>query len=216
MKQLLIKEFKLCVHPTCYLFLPMAALMMLIPSYPLYVSFFYETLGLYFVFLIGNEKRDIIFSSLLPVTKKDMVKARTLLMVIFELAVLLLSVPFVLLRAKLGLATNAAGTDPGAAFFGLSLVQFALFNLIFLPGFYRTAYQAGKPFLLAAAVEFLFIALVEASMYIFPYCKNILDSMAAEDQLAQLPVLLAGIALYALLTVLACRRAENHFTKVDL
>ena len=216
MNALLRKEFALCTHPTCWLFLALGAVMLLIPSYPLYVCFFYMTLGLYFVFLIGNEKRDVMFSALLPVAKRDLVAARTLFMVIFELAVLLLAVPFALLRQALGIPANPVGTEPGVAFFGLCLVTFAIVNGIFLPGFYRTGEKCGRPFLLACVAQFVYIGLVETSMHIVPYCKTVLDSAAPDLQAAQLPVLLAGMVLFAAVTWLACRSAQRRFARVDL
>ena len=216
MKALLRKEFSLCVHPTCYLFLILGALMLLIPSYPLYVCFFYMTLAIYFVFLIGQEKRDILFSSLLPVAKADLVTARTLLIVFFELAVVLLAVPFAILRQVLQIPANPVGMDPGTAFFGLVLIQFAIFNAIFLPCFYKTGEKAGKSFLLAVLGEFFYICIVEAAVHIVPYCKTVLDTTEAHMQVSQLPVLLAGVLVYGLATWLACRSAQKHFLKVDL
>jgi len=216
MKALLQKEFSLCVHPTCYIFLALGAMMLLIPSYPLYVCFFYITLGLYFVFLVGNEKRDIMFSVLLPVAKRDLVTARTLLMVFFELAVLILAIPFALLRYALHIPANPVGIDPGIAFFGLVLVQFAIFNLVFLPGFYKTGDKCGKPFLTAIALDFVFIIAAEAAMHLIPYCKNILDSNDPALQPAQLPILVGGILIYIGSTWFACRKAQKCFERVNL
>ena len=39
MKNLLYKEFRLAIHPTVYIFFLLTALL-LVPSYPYYVSFF--------------------------------------------------------------------------------------------------------------------------------------------------------------------------------
>ena len=44
MKHLLYKEWRLAMHPTALLFLPLSA-MLLIPNYPYYVIFFYTSLG---------------------------------------------------------------------------------------------------------------------------------------------------------------------------
>lgn len=216
MKALLRKEFSLCVHPTCYLFLILGALMLLIPSYPLYVCYFYMTLAIYFLFLIGREKRDVLFTSLLPVAKTDLVIARTLLIVFFELAVVILSIPVAILRHTLQIPANPVGMDPGTAFFGLVLIQFAIFNIIFLPCFYKTGEKAGKAFLRAVMGEFVYICMVEAAVHILPYFKTVLDTTEAHMQAAQLPVLLAGILVYSLATWLSCRSAQKHFVKVDL
>ncbi|MDD4596245.1 MAG: hypothetical protein PHQ30_06030, partial [Candidatus Izemoplasmatales bacterium] len=70
MKNLLYKEFKLATHPTTYLFLSLG-LMLLIPSYPGYVSFFYVSLSIFFIFLSGRENRDVFFTVSLPIRKTD-------------------------------------------------------------------------------------------------------------------------------------------------
>ena len=46
MKNLLYKEFRLAIHPSVYIFFALAALL-LVPSYPYYVSFFYLMLGIF-------------------------------------------------------------------------------------------------------------------------------------------------------------------------
>lgn len=216
MKALLQKELSLCVHPTCYLFLILGAAMLLIPSYPLYVCFFYMTLAIYFVFLIGQEKRDVLFTSLLPVAKADLVAARTLLVVFFEAAVVILAIPFAVLRQTLHIPTNPVGMDPGVAFFGLVLIQFAIFNGVFFPCFYKTGDKAGKAFLFAVTAEFLYVCIVEAAVHIVPYCKTVWDTAEASAQSPQIPVLLVGLVLYCLITWLACRSAQKRFVKVDL
>ena len=79
MKKLIYKELRLTVHPTMWLFLLLTA-MLLIPSYPYYVAFFYMCLAAYFTFLSAREERDVYFTAMLPVTKADMVKARVLVL----------------------------------------------------------------------------------------------------------------------------------------
>ena len=60
MKQLLYKEWRLAMHPTALLFLGLS-LMLLIPNYPYYVTFFYTTLGIFFICVNGRENRDITY-----------------------------------------------------------------------------------------------------------------------------------------------------------
>ena len=134
MRNLMYKEFKLCVHLTSYLFLPLAA-MLLIPNYPYYVSFFYQTLAIFFLFLNGNTNNDVTFTTLLPIRKRDAVKARLLTVVILESLQIIVSIPFAVQRNILISAENAAGMEANFALFGLVLVMYGLFNLVFLPAF---------------------------------------------------------------------------------
>lgn len=77
MKNLLYKEFRLAIHPSVYIFFALAALL-LVPSYPYYVSFFYLTLGIFLTFKTNRAENDIFYSALLPVRKGDVVRARVL------------------------------------------------------------------------------------------------------------------------------------------
>ena len=76
MKALIGKDLRLCLHPMCYL-APLFVLMLLIPSYPCYVAFFYTTLAVFFLFLSGRENGDVLFTALLPADKTRLVRART-------------------------------------------------------------------------------------------------------------------------------------------
>ncbi|MDD2522414.1 MAG: ABC-2 transporter permease [Anaerolineaceae bacterium] len=117
MKNLLYKELSLSVQPLNYLFLAMAA-MLLIPSYPYEVVFFYQTLGIFFIFLLGNTNNDLFFTALLPVRKQDVVRARFATVIIFELLQIVVSVPFALLRSRLNGAPNLAGVEANLTLFG--------------------------------------------------------------------------------------------------
>lgn len=82
--------------------------------------------------------------ALLPVTKREMVRARFLLVLSVEALQVLVCVPFMLLRASYGSVKNAVGIEANAAFLGLSLVLLGLFNRIFFPMHYKNAYDLGK------------------------------------------------------------------------
>ena len=79
MKALIYKEFKLAMHPICYLFIVLFPFMVLIPIYPLGISFIY-ILTCYPVLFLGANKgqqsNDLLYSTLLPVRKKDIFLAR--------------------------------------------------------------------------------------------------------------------------------------------
>ena len=163
-----------------------------------------------------RENRDTAYMMLLPVTKAEMVRARLRTVVQLELLQLLACVPFMVLRASYGHLNNAVGIEANAAFLGLGLVQMGLFNLVFFPMHYRNAYDLGKPFLAASAAELFYIVLVEACDHVIPYMKTVCESYALSDQLRQWPMLLGGVALFALLTWAAERSSVRRFEKVDL
>lgn len=216
MKHLLYKELRLAKHPTMFLFLLFSA-MLLIPSYPYYVAFIYTCLSVFFVFLQGRENNDLSFTALLPVRKRDIVRARCLLVVLMQLAQVLVSLPCAIVGARINpLGGNAAGIEANAAFFGLVLVMYALFNLLFLPAFYRTGYRVGRAFLFAGAAVLVYIVAAELLVQCVPALKASLDTFDPATRGTRLLVLLLGAGLYAAGSLLACRLSERRFARVDL
>ena len=217
MKNLLYKEFTLAAHPTVYIFLSFA-LMLLIPSYPYYVAFIYTCLAIFFVFLNGRESKDVFYTASLPIRKRDTVKARCYMITIIELAQILVSIPFAIIGSRINPNPqgNIAGIEANFAFFGFVFLMFALFNIIFIPMFYKTAYQAGKSFLWAGSAVAVYIVAMEAAVQIIPVLKTNLDTSAPEKMIKQLPILAAGMIIYAFTMVLAYKKAAHNFEKVDL
>lgn len=213
--QILHKELRLALHPAALLFVFFGA-MLLIPSYPYYVVTFYGTLGVFFCFMNARENRDLYYSAVLPVPKRAMVRGRVLFVTVLELAQIVLAVPFAIVSVRINPnGGNPVGIDPNVAFFGLSLLLFGIFNGVFLPRFYRTGVNVGRSYLLAIVPVTLYIFAAEALVHL-PGLGAYLDGTTAAAQLAQLPVLAGGGALFVLLTWLGYRRAAAHFERVDL
>ncbi|MEN6410282.1 MAG: ABC-2 transporter permease [Anaerolineaceae bacterium] len=215
MKNLLYKEMKLSVHPTCYIFL-ILAVMLLIPNYPYYVAFFYQTLGIFFIFMNGNATNDIFFTTLLPIRKKDAVKARFVTVLLFEILQIVLSIPFAILRYDILPAENLAGMEANAALFGLVLVMFGIFNVTFLPMFYKTAFKTGVPYLVACTAMLVFVGFAEAVIHLIPAWAKVLDTTNAVYFPQQSLVLLFGVLIFALLTAAAYTGSVKRFEKLDL
>lgn len=215
MKNLLYKEMKLSVHPTCYIFLILAA-MLLIPNYPYYVAFFYQTLGIFFIFMNGNATNDIFFTTLLPIRKRDAVKARFYTVILFEMLQIVVSIPFAILRYVILPAENLAGMEANAALFGLVFVMFGIFNVTFLPMFYKTAFKTGIPYLVSCSAMFLFAGFAEAVIHLIPTWAKVLDTANAVYFPQQSLVLLSGCLIFALLTTAAYRASVKRFEKLDL
>ena len=79
MKALIYKEFKLAMHPICYVFIFLFPFLILIPSYPLAIGFIYVLTCYPILFLganKGQQSNDLLYSVLLPIRKKDVVLVR--------------------------------------------------------------------------------------------------------------------------------------------
>lgn len=213
MFDLLRKELCLAAHPSMYVFLFMGALV-LIPAYPYGIVFFFAALGIFQSVIYGRETRDIYFTVLLPVRKRDVVRAKLLLAAFAEIVQLLVSIPFAFLRTLYLTDGNSAGIEANAAYYGFGLMIFGMFNLIFFTQFFKTAYKAGAAFLTALIPVTLSIFAMEAAVH-FPGMAW-LDSTSPEALLRQLPILLAGMAVYAGTWFWAYDAAAKRFEKVDL
>jgi hypothetical protein len=216
MKTLLYKEFKLAAHPTTYLFLALCT-MMLIPRYPGYAEFMYVCLSIFFIFLAGRENKDIFYTVLLPVRKRDVVKARCLMVALIELVQIALSVPFAILSNRISPDHgNMAGIDLNVAFFGLVFIFMSVFNIVFFPIFYRSAQKVGISLAVGGGAILLYYFAVEMLVWIPSPVSTFLDTLAPEMMVKHLPILLAGMAVWVLTWILTYNRSAANFEKVDL
>ena len=215
MKKLLLKEFRLALHPVNVIFLALSA-MLLIPSYPYYVTFFYTTLGLFFLSQSGRENHDIEFTMMLPVTRRDLVRARVLFAALIELAQMLVAIPFAIISQHINRFGNMAGMDANVAFFGLSLLMLGLYNAVFFPLYYARPWKVGKAFIIGSIVEALYVLVVEIAAHKVTFVRRYLDTPDPAYLGAKLLVLAAGMVLFIALTALGCRQAEKKFEVVDL
>ncbi|MDK2812846.1 MAG: hypothetical protein PWQ08_101 [Clostridiales bacterium] len=215
MKALLQKELRLAMHPAALLFLGLSALL-IIPNYPYYVTFFYTTLGIFFICLTGRETQDVLYSALLPVAKKDIVTARVLVAVGLQLLQMVIAVPFAVLRQRLIPTGNEVGMDANIALFGISLMMLGVFNWVFFTRYYHNVQKVGMPFNIACAVYFVLLCVAEAAAHIVPFVRDKLDTPDPQYLAEKLVVLAVGAVLYTLFTLAACRRAQSLFKKQDL
>ena len=86
--------------------------------------------------------------------------------------------------------------DVNFAFFGLTFAMYGLFNLVFLPMFYKTAYKLGVPIIAAICAAVLFAGAAETAALILPGAAAVLDGISPEALARQLPVLAAGMAVF--------------------
>lgn len=215
MKNLLYKEFRLAIHPAAILFLGLSS-MMLIPNYPLSVTFFYSCLGIFFICLNGRENRDILYTMLLPVEKRALVRARFAMAVILQLAQAALCVPFFFLRGLYPPEGNVVGMDANLALLGFGLMLLGVFNFLFFRRYYKNPSKVGAPFLLGSVGVFLMVGVTESLPHFVPFVRDRLDTPLFAFLPEKLLFLLAGAAVYALLTALSYRSSARSFEKLDL
>lgn len=211
---LLFKEIKLALHPSMFIYLALST-MVLIPAYPYHLIFFYTALGIFNVSMFGRENSDPLYSVILPVAKRDVVRARIQLAALCQLAQILVCVLLMPLARRINPTGNAIGLDANLTFLGSGFLLYTVFNFIFFPAFYKTAYKVGVPFILGCVGIAVYMLAEEGVLLLFPPAA-VLDGFAPEHLPARLLALGIGFAVWLLGLVLTYKRAAARFEKVDL
>ena len=152
MKALIYKELKLSMHPICYIFILLFPFMILIPSYPMGIGFIY-VLTCYPVLFLGVNKgqqsNDLLYSTLLPVRKKDIVMARIITVILMQVAfIAIMSALYPLARI---INTNilqsaehpeeytvpGLGLDSYVLLLAIAIIGYAIADLVFFPIYYK-------------------------------------------------------------------------------
>ena len=216
MKNLLYKEYKLFVIPLVYLFTAFA-LMLIIPNYPYTVSFFYTGLGIFFCMQTGRENKDINYMLMLPIAKKEIVKARYLTVISIELIQMIICIPFSILRGKVLTYPNEAGIEADVAMYGGAFLIFTVFNGCYFATYFKNVSKVGAAFIKASIATFVTLGIVESSVHIgkavFGTC--FWDSMERTDQIKQLPILLVGMIVFVVVMYMRYQADAKHFEAQD-
>ena len=217
MRNILLKELKLSASLLSFLFIPFG-LMFFLPGYPILCGVFFVTLGIFQSFQNAREANDMVFSALLPISKRDVVRGKYLFTCAIELCSSLLMTLAVVLRMTV-LADSAvyrsnALMNGNLFALGMAFVGFGLFNLIFVGGFFKTAYKFGRPFVGYIIAVFLMMTIAEA-LHHFPGL-GFLNAFGTEHFAVQLLLLGIGAAFYLAVTLLSCKRSCKRFEKIDL
>ena len=217
MNALLKKEMRLSASILSYLFLGFS-LMALLPGYPILCGVFFITLGIFQSFQSAREANDIVYSALLPIAKHDVVKGKYQFSILIELSGFF--VMAVLTIVRMTVLSNStvyrqnALMNANPFFLGMALLIFGMFNLIFIGGFFKTAYKFAKPFVTYIIVCFLLIGVAEALHYV-PGLE-VLNAFGFDHLVLQLSLLLGGAMAYIFLTAFSYKRACATFEKIDL
>jgi len=216
MKNLMYKEFRLNINPGLLLFLTLVFLFF-IPSWVFFIALSY----IYFFFMVlgamDKVNQDLTFACSLPVPKSSIVSVRTTTVVIIEVVNLVIAGAVSFARYYwLDLGGNQAGMNTNLAFFGFMLMMYAIFNLIFLPGSYKRAYRMLWPILGGSLIAVVFGGVVTSVIAFQPDLARIFNDRGLGHPAAQITVFVAGLLVYAGLTLLARHKAVSNFAKVDL
>ena len=213
-QNLVYKELRLNINPWAYLW-ALAALLLLIPSWVFFVALGYIVMFFMMVSQFDKANQDLMFASSLPVPKSGIVLARACTVVITQVANLAVAAPVAIARYWLYPAGNQAGMNTNLAFFGLVMVMYAVFNLIYLPGSYSRPYRMLWPVLGGSLIALVVGGVLTTLPAVVP-ALDVVNDRGMGHLGHQLAVFAVGVLLYAGGIVLAYRQAAANFAKVDL
>ncbi|MBO4423056.1 MAG: ABC-2 transporter permease [Clostridia bacterium] len=227
MKDLLYKEFRLCMPMQIPLFF-LFACMLFIPNYPYVVAGFFICNAIFYSFTMAAADSDLEYSLSLPVSKKQIVGGKQLFVALIQFAALLIfGAAAALSFFAAGPRTNNAGCDGSLTLLGGYLLLFSVFNVSFLPGYYKAPRKTGKRFLISIIYMFLFIILFEGFMiaseaagelaffsFIKTYFKQFPQTPGAWG--AQALFFVFSAAVYAVMNLIGFRRSVHNFERLDI
>ncbi|MCR5490515.1 MAG: ABC-2 transporter permease [Bacilli bacterium] len=224
MKALIYKELKLAMHPICYVFVLAFPLMILIPSYPIGIGFIYVLTCYPILFLganKGQQSNDLLYSTLLPVRKKDIVMARILVVLLMQavfIAIISSLYPLArIINASIAQAaehpeeflTPGLGLDSFVLLLAFAVIGYALADLIFFPIYYKK----GKSIVMSTLLTiFGFIAYIGVFTIALPYVPGleILNNLHIGVQFAALAIaLLISFAIHLAVYKISSKRLEK-------
>lgn len=217
MYNLLLKELKLGVNPFFYLMPFITGALMLIPAWLYFVVILYFcALTIPNMFAGYKSQNDLLFSSMMPVTKKDIVKARVAVIVILELMHIIAAAIYGLLSTHLYPDLIYFFYGPSIGFWGLSFVMLGVFNILFISMYYKTAYKYGAATAAGIVGAVIFAGGAEWLGVSNSVIFNLFKGSGTSNYEIHLTILIIGMIIFTILTYIAYKIAIVRFKKVEL
>lgn len=214
MKNLLLKDLRIGVSPVFYVLTFVFGLLMFIPGW------IYFLVPLYYAFVtvpnvLGGfrSSNDLTMSVLMPVRKKDIVKARMATFGILQFMHIVFAVIFAIFNNNIYKNWPFLFMRPNVAYFGIALIMYGIFNLIVFPIHYKTAYKYGFAVILGNIVLLVLATCVEVA---YIRIETIGDYLSGPTDAVHLAILAGGIIIFAITGIIAYNMSVKNFEKVDI
>lgn len=214
MKALIFKEVKIGINIFFYILPLVLGALVLIPGWLyLIVLMYFAFITVPTVFATFRTNNDLFFSVMMPVTRKNIVKARITSIILIELLHVFGALVFAIIHYQVYSNNYYFFLEPDAIYFGLGFMMLALYNFVFIPMYYKTGDKYGLPAIVATALIILFCVVVEYSAIKVPFMKDLLHS---QDSFVRGGILTVGIILFALSGIITYIISVKRFEKVDI
>ena len=222
MKALLYKEFKLAMHPICYVFIAMFPLLILIPSYPLAIGFIYVLTCYPILFLganKGQQSNDLLYSTLLPVRKKDIVLARIMTVVIMQFAFMAIMCALYplcrLIEQSISeTVTPGLGVNAFVSILAIAIVGYAIADLIFFPIYYKRGKAIVSSTLFMILGFVIYLGIFTIALPFIPACQGYTDVLSGNIGI-QFAILAGALVFYVLIHIAVYKISSKRLEKVD-
>ncbi len=222
MKALLYKEFKLAMHPICYVFIAMFPLLILIPSYPLAIGFIYVLTCYPILFLganKGQQSNDLLYSTLLPVRKKDIVLARIMTVAIMQFAFMAIMCALYplcrLIEQSISeAATPGLGVNAFVSILAIAIVGYAIADLIFFPIYYKRGKAIVSSTLFMILGFVIYLGIFTIALPFIPGCQGYTDVLSGNIGI-QFAILAGALVFYVLIHIAVYKISSKRLEKVD-
>lgn len=217
MNNLVMKDLRLGVHPMFYLLPVLTGALMLIPGWIYFMVILY-----FFCITVPNmfggwkSQNDLMFTAMMPVTKQDIVKARLTVIVILELLHIGIAMLFGQLTLHLYPDMIYYFFAPYMGFWGLCFVMLAIFNLAFIPIYYKTAYKYGSATTAGILFATIFAGIAQWIGIQNSFVYDTFNGSGSANTALQLSILAVGIAIFIACTVIAYRMAVRRLLQVEI
>jgi len=212
MKNLIYKELTLSINKF-FFFLPFVlAALMFIPNWIfmlVFMYFFWVSVPQIFSSYLANA--DYQFTSSLPVRRIDIVRSKSYALIILEGLHIISAVIFGLIHNVIYGSWNFF-FDINLTFFGVGMLMYAVFNLIFLPMYFKTAHFFGKATLYGTIATLIYGFIFEFGVAKYAFMREIFEGNAT----TQLIIFGITLGLTVILNFIAIKQSEKRFMRVDL
>jgi hypothetical protein len=212
MKNLIYKELTLSINKFFFIIPFVLAALMFIPNWIftlVFMYFFWISVPQIFSSYLANA--DYQFSSSLPVRRKDIVLSKSYALMILEGLHIVSAVIFGIIHNAIYGSWNFF-FDINLAFFGVGIQMYAVFNIIFLPMYFKTAHFFGKATLYGTIATLIYGFIFEFGVARYQFMRDLFEGNIT----TQIIVFCSTIGLAAILNFIAIKQSEKRFMRVDL
>ena len=155
-------------------------------------------------------QEDYSFNLMLPVTKKQIASSKILALICLELLQIAFVVIFGIIHNQIYGQFNFF-LDISPSLFGYAFLVYGIFNVVFFPLYFKTAYFYGKPSIIAIAITSVIAIGIEMVVILVPKSNPILDP---QDLQTQLIYLFVGIIAFIICNLIAMSKSTKNYENI--